>query len=179
MTNKAVATLVLLLGITPAFCQEQTSATKQDVEQLLQITGTRASIQRTWTQMGQQLAMTAADSYHLRHPDATPMQVHKVSQIASKSFESSMAVLSVDEVIATVVPIYQQHLSHAEVRAIIDFYNSPPGQKYLKELPAMQADSMKAMEPIIKKHLPEMEAAADKAVQKAMYPSAVSSREGR
>ena len=37
---------------------------------------------------------------------------------------------------------------------------------------------MQAVQPIIKKHLPEMQAAADKAVQRAMYPSAVSSREG-
>ena len=29
---------------------------------------------------------------------------------------------------------------------------------------------MKAMEPIIKKHLPEIQAATDKAVEKAMYP---------
>jgi hypothetical protein len=42
----------------------------------------------------------------------------------------------------------------------------------------MQAESMKAMEPVIKKHLPEVQVAVDKAVQKAMYPSAVSSREG-
>jgi hypothetical protein len=173
-----VAAIFVLSLTCPLFCQQQTPATKQDVQELLTLTGTKARVQQIWAQMGQQLAITTADSFHLKHPDATPMQVHKVSQIAGKSFDSAVAVFSVDELIATIIPVYQQHLTHADVQAMIGFFKSPPGQKYLKELPAMQAESMKAMEPVIKKHLPEVQVAVDKAVQKAMYPSAVSSREG-
>src|SRR3954451_18982493 len=39
-----------------------------------------------------------------------------------------------DEMIEAVIPVYQQHLTHADIRGIIDFYNSEPGQKYLKEM---------------------------------------------
>lgn len=178
MKRALVAGFAVLLCCASAFCQQQSPATKQDVEELLTLTGAKARIQQIWAQMGQQMATTAADSYHLKHPDATPLQLYKVSQIASKSFQSGVGVLSVDEMIAAIIPIYQQHLSHADVQAIIAFYRTPPGAKYLKEQPAMQSESMKAMEPIIKKHLPEVQAATDKAVQKAMYPSAASSREG-
>ena len=178
MRKALVVAFVLLLSCAPAWCQQPAPATKQDVEELLTLTGAKTRVQQIWAQMGQQMATTAADSYHLKHPDATPLQLYKVSQIAGKSFQSGVGVLSVDEMIAAIIPIYQQHLSHADVQAIIAFYHTPAGQTYLKEQPAMQSESMKAMEPIIKKHLPEIQSASDKAIQKAMYPSAVSSREG-
>ncbi len=177
MRNIAIATIVLLLGYVSAFAQQAAPASKQDVVTLLTLTGAKARVQQIWAQMGQQMATTAADSYHLKHPDATPLQLYKVSQVASKSFQSGLAVLSVDEMMTTIIPVYQQHLSHDDVQAIIAFYHTPAGERYLKELPAMQTESMKALEPVLKKHLPEMEAAVDKAVQKAMYPSAASSRE--
>jgi hypothetical protein len=58
----------------------------------------------------------------------------------------------------------KRHLTHADVRAIIDFYTSEAGQKYLKELPIISAESSQAIQPIITKHLPEMQAAMDKAI---------------
>ena len=116
------AAFVLVLSCAPTFCQQPEPATKQDVEELLTLTGAKARVQQIWAQMGQQMATTAADSYHLKHPDATPLQLYKVSQIASKSFQSGVGVLSVDEMIAAIIPVYQQHLSHADVQAIIGFY---------------------------------------------------------
>lgn len=161
-----LAVFVLLLGCAPAFCQQPlNAATKEDVEELLTITGARERVQMMWAQMGRQAATTAADGYRLKHPDATPLELRKVAEATGQSFQSEMAVLSIDEVIEAVIPIYQQHLTHADVRTIIDFYNSEAGQKYLKELPAMTSESMAAMDPIIKKHLPEMQAAAEKALQ--------------
>lgn len=171
-----VATILIALFALPLLGQQSQPATKQDVEQLLTLTGAKARVRQIWAQMGQQMAMTAAQSYRLKHPDATPSQLYKVSQIAGKSFQSGISVLSVDEMMAVIIPVYQRHLTHEDVQAIIAFYHTPVGQKYLKEQPAMQAESMKAVEPIIQKHLPEMQAAIDKAVQKAMYPSAASSR---
>ena len=79
-----------------------------------------------------------------------------------------MQIFSVDELIDAVIPVYQNHLTHADVRSLIDFYSSESGQKYLKELPAMSAESMQAVQPLIKEHLPEMQAAVEKAVQDGM-----------
>jgi hypothetical protein len=43
--------------------------------------------------------------------------------------------------IEAVIPVYQQHLTHADIRGIIDFHNSEPGQKYLKEMPVLMSES--------------------------------------
>jgi hypothetical protein len=171
MRNILAVAFVLLLSCAPAVAQQPpNAATKQDVEELFVITGVRTRIQQMWTQMSQQIAATAGESYRLKYPDATPMQAYKVGQVASRSYQSSLSVISVDELLNAIIPVYQKHLSHADMQAILAFYHSDAGKKYLKEQSAMQAESMEAIQPIIKKHLPEMQAAADKAVQQTLYP---------
>jgi hypothetical protein len=169
MKKALIATFVFLLGCASAICQQQlNAATKEDIQELLALTGAKARVEQMWAQMGQQLATTAADSYRLKHPDATPVELRKVAEISGQSFQRGIAVFSVDELIDAVIPVYQNHLTHADVRSLIDFYSSEVGQKYLKELSAMTAESMQVLQPIIKEHLPELQAATDKAVQDGM-----------
>jgi hypothetical protein len=169
MKKAVIATLFIVLAGATAICQQQlNAATKEDVEQLLTVTGARARMQQMWVQMGQQAATTAADSYRLKNPDASPLELRKVAEATGRSFQEEMSVISIDEIIDAIIPIYQEHLTHADIQGIIDFYNSEPGQKYLKEMPVLMSESMEAVQPIIKKHLPEMQAAADKAIQETM-----------
>jgi hypothetical protein len=169
MKKTLLATFVILLGCAPVLCQEQlNAATKEDLQELMTLTGTKARIEQMWAQMGQQAATTAADSYRLKHPDATPLELRKVAEVTGTSFQGVMKVFSVDELIDAIIPVYQRHLTHADVRAIIDFYSSEAGQTYLKELPTISAESSQAIQPIITKHLPEIQAAADKAVEDSL-----------
>lgn len=169
MKKALIAVFVLLLGCAPAICQQQlNAASKEDIQELLTLTGAKARIEQMWAQMGQQMATTAADSYRLKHPDATPLELRKVAEISGRSFQGAMQIFSVDELIDAVIPVYQNHLTHADVRSLIEFYSSESGQKYLKELPAMSAESMQAVQPLIKEHLPAMQAAVEKAVQDGM-----------
>ena len=158
--------LICFSYCVPGFAQQQLdAATKEDVEQLLTLTGTRERIQQVWSQMAQQAAITAADSYQHKHPNATPLEVRNVAEATGKYMQTSLKSFPIDEIIDAIVPIYQQHFTHADVVTIIEFYNSPTGQKYLKALPAMMSESMQVMQPIIKEHEPEMEAAAEKAAE--------------
>jgi hypothetical protein len=43
-----------------------------------------------------------------------------------------------------VVPIYDKYLSEEDVRALLDFYNSPLGQRMLKALPEVARESQAA-----------------------------------
>ena len=173
MKNTLLSVLVLLFGLVPAVGQQPTApATKQDVEDLLTITGARERVQEIWAGMGRQIAMSMTQAYREAHPSATPAQLHKLAEAARLSFQASVKTIPVDELLAPIVPIYQQHLSHKDVQSIIAFYRTPAGKKYLEEMPAMSAESMQAVQPVIRKHLPEMEAAAEKAAEKAMESNA-------
>lgn len=175
MKNALGILLVLASTCAPAFSQQQlNAATREDVEQLLTLTGARDRIQQMWAAMAQQAAITAADSYQHKHPDATPLELREVAEATGQSMQASLKAFPVEELIDAIVPIYQRHFTHADVVTVIEFYSSPTGQKYLKELPAMLSESMQSMQPIIKKHEPEMEAAAEKAAEDVAKTDAAS-----
>lgn len=63
----------------------------------------------------------------------------KVNQeLYSKMMDSDMISTMLDQMI----PVYQQHFTHADVDAIINFYSSAVGQKLLHEQPQMMQELM-------------------------------------
>lgn len=165
--KKALALSVLCLFALPlTFAQQQMdAATKPDVEELLLVTGARQNIQAMWDGMAKQAASSAAEAYQRKHPNASPLDVRKAAELVGASIQKTMQVLSVDELLAAMVPVYQRHLTHSDVRIIIDFYNSPTGQKMIKETPTMMAEGMQVVQPILQKHAAELEAQAEAAAE--------------
>ena len=51
-------------------------------------------------------------------------------------------VINVDEVIDNLVPLYDKYFTQAELEAYIAFYSSAEGQKFLKAIPMITADSI-------------------------------------
>lgn len=49
-----------------------------------------------------------------------------------------------NELIELIIPIYAKHFSHAEIKELIGFYNSPIGKKVTATLPAITQESMVA-----------------------------------
>jgi len=165
--KKALALFAIFLFSLPlASAQQQIdAATKQDVEELLQVTGARQNIQVLWDSMAKQAANSAAEAYQRKHPNASPLDVRKAAELAGTSIQKAMQVLSIDEMLEAMVPVYQRHLTHADIRMIIDFYNTPTGQKMIKETPTMMAEGMQAVQPILQKHSAELEAQAEAAAE--------------
>jgi hypothetical protein len=54
------------------------------------------------------------------------------------------------------VPVYQKHLTKGDIDGLVAFYSSPTGQKMLKELPEIMAESMQTMMPILRKSMDGM-----------------------
>jgi hypothetical protein len=52
--------------------------------------------------------------------------------------------LTADELIALVIPIYERHFTHAEVKELIEFYQSPLGQKMLAKMPLVSTECIEA-----------------------------------
>ncbi|MFH1132152.1 MAG: DUF2059 domain-containing protein, partial [Pseudomonadota bacterium] len=48
------------------------------------------------------------------------------------------------DLIAMVIPIYDQHLSHADIKGLIQFYQSPLGKKFVSVQPQILNGTMKA-----------------------------------
>lgn len=60
------------------------------------------------------------------------------------------------QVLDSMVPVYQKHFSKGDLQALSDFYSSPVGQKVIRELPAISAEAMQEMMPLLQKQMAEM-----------------------
>jgi uncharacterized protein len=113
---------------------------KADVLKFLDLMHARDQMVQTLDQMAKQMKQGAEQGFKEKVPDATPELLAKVDQL----FDGLFKGLPIDEMMDAIVPIYQKHLTKSDLAAITAFYSSPAGQKVLKEMPAILAESMQA-----------------------------------
>jgi len=71
----------------------------------------------------------------------------------SKHVDEMFKNMPWDEIMQAMMPAYQKHFTKGDIDALVAFYNSPTGQKMVRELPAIMSESMQAMMPIMEKYM--------------------------
>ena len=72
------------------------------------------------------------------------MQRQQNPKVPKEFWDDFIGEISADELIDLTIPAYDKHLSHAEVKELLKFYESPVGKKLLKVQPMIVQDSMAA-----------------------------------
>ena len=72
-----------------------------------------------------------------------------------------------DAMLSDMIPVYQRHFTKSDIEALTAFYSSPPGQKFLREMPTVTAETMRAVYPRIQA---EVDAALKRAEVKTDSP---------
>jgi hypothetical protein len=67
-----------------------------------------------------------------------------------------------DEMMAASAEIYRKHFTSDDIKALLAFYRTPSGQKFLTEMPALVQESMRAGSDIMMKRMPEIMERIDK-----------------
>jgi len=111
------------------------SAKEADIRQLMEVTGV--------TGLGEQLMTAGIAQFRANVLEARP------DDPRAKQFADAFAVrfqkhFDPHSVVETVVPIYDKHLSSEDLRALLEYYKSPFGQRMLKVLPEVARDSQLA-----------------------------------
>ena len=101
-------------------------------------------------------------------PDAAMQQ--QVDAMMKGIMEDVRAVLSVDEMLEAVIPIYQRHLTTEDVNAIIAFQSSPVGRKMVSLQPVMMQESVQALAPLQERAMPELMRRLNERMQKIVPP---------
>ena len=159
MGKTLVPFFLLIASLLPGFAQDQIdAATKQDVEDMMQIRGERDQIPLIYSAMTPQIASEFAARYQQQHPNANPAEVQKATTEAIERFQLVVKAISPDELVEAMIPVYQKYFTHSDIKAINEFYGSPTGQKLVKNTIAMMMDTMQAVQPVVKKHMPEIQA---------------------
>ena len=154
--------LLLALSLSPAIAQQSSSdespATKEDVEKLFATMHIREQIRNMIDLMGKQSKQLAQGALKKKMPAISQQELDRVTSMA----DESMKALDLDGMIDDMIPVYQRHLTKTNVAEMAKFYESPTGQKMLREQPQMTAEAMKAVQPRMEKMMSNMMTEAEK-----------------
>lgn len=98
----------------------------KSLKKMFSVSGTEETYQAAIKQM--------IDIFRQRSPE--------VDESIWKDFENEFAKTSIDELVELFMPVYQKYLSREDIEGIIQFYQSPVGQKYAKSIPMITQESM-------------------------------------
>jgi len=155
--KRCFATLVfVLLLISAASAQTQSSveiaSTREDVIRLFDVMQIRQQMELVTQQMLQQMRGMGREEMKDRNPAVTPQQLAKVDVLTDKIMKG----MSTSDMLDDMIPVYQKHLSKSDVDEMIKFYSTTTGQKILREMPAMTAEGMQAMQPRLHRQMDEI-----------------------
>jgi hypothetical protein len=155
MKRCALAVLACLLFASISFAQNSAAdapASKEDIERYLDAMHSRDTAKSMIELMAKQM-------HRIIHE-----QVQKQPNLPAdfearmdKSMDDTLKDFPVDEMIDAMIPSYQKYMTKGEVDALIAFYSTPDGQKFLKDLPAMTADAMQSATGVMQKMMAKMQ----------------------
>jgi uncharacterized protein len=151
----ALATIVLLCAASIGFAQQDPAdspATKEDVQKYLEIMHSREMMTKMVDAMAKPMHQMMHDQYE-KDKDKLPAdfeaRMNKVMDDYLKSFPW-------DEILQSLVPVYQKRFTNGDVDHLVAFYSTPTGQKLIREMPAITAEAMQVMMPILRDRIDVM-----------------------
>jgi len=169
---KRLFSLILIL----AFClpcalaqstADDTPATKEDVEKLFATLHLRDQMRQVMDLSMKQSSQAARDALKKKIPDLTQKDMDRIDAMMDRVMKS----VDMNGMLDDMIPVYQRHLSKVDVAAMEAFYETPTGQKMLREQPAMMAEAMKAVQPRVEKMMASIMDEAEKAAKEAAAES--------
>jgi hypothetical protein len=151
--KRILITLVLWLTVGAMALAQQTAAdtpaTKEDVQKYLDAMHSHEMMQQMVAAMSTPMKKMFHEQY-LKDKDKLPADFE--ARMA-KLMDDLLKDIPWDEMMQSMVPAYTKHFTRGDLEALTVFYSSPVGQKVLREMPAITAESMDLMMPIMNEHM--------------------------
>lgn len=164
MKRSALYLLVSLLFASVSLAQQNaadTPASKEDVERYMVTLHQRELVSSMMVTMKQQMHQTVAEQVK-KQPSLPSDFVARMDRM----FDDMLKNFPVDEILQAEVSVYQKHFTRGDIDALIAFYSTPTGQKFLRELPAITSEAMQATSPVIQRMMTKaMERVQDEVAQ--------------
>ncbi len=147
--------LILVISFilcVPAFAQQNPAdapATQADVEKYLDVMHSHEMANQMIEAMAKPMQQMLHEQY-LRHQDLLPPDYETK---LNKMVQDMLKEMPWEEMMQAMVPAYQKHFTKGDMDALIAFYSTPTGQKILREMPGLMADSMQVMMPRMEQYI--------------------------
>ena len=165
MRNKfALLACVMLLFSCALFAQDssQAPATREDVIKMLDALHTKETMQTVMASVSAQAKAATRKNIKQSHPQATEEDLAEMDGL----MDQVIGDMPMDEMIDSMIPIYQKHFTRQDISSIVAFYDSPTGQKFIREMPAMVQESMQANMAIVERRMEATQKKVEEMVNK-------------
>ena len=162
--------VILFLACSTAFSQPSdpnAPATKEDVENYLQVTHIRETMLQMADAMSKPMHKMVHEQY-LKDKDKLPADFE---DRMNKMMDGMFKDMPWNEMLDAEIPVYQKHFTKGDVQALIVFYSSPTGQKMMRELPAIMSETMESIMPMIQKQVESIRARLEQEFAQALQES--------
>jgi uncharacterized protein len=132
------------------------AASKEDIKKLFEVMASREQMNQMMQQVFSQMQALSREQMKQRQPDISDAELARID----RESEDLIKHFPLDAMLDDMVPIYQKHFAKSDIDALTAFYSSPTGQKFLHEMPAVTAETMKAV-------YPKIQAQVDAAMKRA------------
>ena len=139
------------------------AASKEDVKNLFDVMASREQMAQMMQQLFAQMRSLNREQLKKKHPDVSEADLARMD----RESEDLIKNFPLDEMLNDMIPIYQKHFTKSEIDALTAFYSSPAGQKFLHEMPAVTAETMRAVYPRIEA---QVDAAMKRVEEKTSAP---------
>jgi uncharacterized protein len=150
-----VVTAILCFAFSATGLAQQTDdtpATREDVQRYFDVMHSRDMINKMVDAMLKPMHQLLHEQY-LKDKERLPEDYEARMQ---KQMDDMMRDMPWDEIIQAEMPAFQKHLTKGDIDGIIAFYSSTTGQKLLREMPEILAESMQSMMPILRGYMEKM-----------------------
>jgi len=135
------------------------AASKEDVKKLFDVMASRQQMAQMMQQLFAQMRTMNRAELKKKHPEVTEADLASMDRRSEEFIKN----FPLDAMLNDMIPIYQRHFTKSEIDALTAFYSSPAGQKFLHEMPAVMAETTRAVYPKIEE---EVDAALKRAEEK-------------
>ncbi len=143
----------LFLLLTPVCLGQQTAAgapaSKEDVVKLFEVMHIGDMTKQVMAIAMKQSQQLARDQMKKDFPNMPQEQAAQAESV----MDDMLKAFPIEQILQTIVPVYQKHLTQGDMDAILAFYSSPAGQKLLKETPAMTQESVQASYGLLQQYM--------------------------
>lgn len=139
-------------------------ASADDIRKMFEVMHIRDQMKLIMEQITQQMRSTEHDQIRKSRPNISDEEFAKLDAMSDEILKD----FSTEGMLEDMIPVYQKHLSKADVDAMIGFYSTATGQKILREMPAMTREGMQAVQPRLGRMMDEANARVEKMVREQM-----------
>jgi hypothetical protein len=156
MKRFLLATFILICAASISFAQQSAAdspASKEDVQKYLEVMHSREMVSKMLDAMTKPMHQMMHEQYE-KNKDKLPPDFEARMD---KEMEDILKNFPWDEILQSMVPVYQKHFTKGDIDSLVAFYSGPTGQKVLRELPAITAETMQKMMPILQQKMEAMQ----------------------